>query len=630
MPTWRQRLRYEFDNLMAHGAIAQMGILAALSAAMILFTALVLLATGLGGGDDGASPSFAMLVWMSLMRAMDAGAVGGDTGPWSYLLVNLGITMGGIFVLSTLIGVLNSGIGGALDELRKGRSLVVERDHVILLGYTPKVPRLLLELAEANRNRPGACVVVLAPRDKVEMDDELREILAGTKLKVVTRSGSPLSPPDLAIVNPGAARAVIVLAPEGEETPAEADTAVLKTLLALTHLPMERRPHLVAEIRSAGTLDVARMVVGPNAALVLSPPLISRLLVQTGRQSGLSAVYTELLDFAGNEFYTLRQDELVGQTFRDAVLQYESSALIGILRADGELLLGPWDYVVAKGDQVVAISEDDDTVKLDGHGSPIDRELFALRLPPVPAVPERTLVLGGGSPRAQHVLGELNLYVGEGSTTLVVGEQVSEAFDAAAFGRMKVEHRIGDGTDRTLLDALDVSGFDHILALAETEGRTLEMADARTMVTLLHLRDIARKSGRSVPITSEMLDIENQRLAAVAEADDFIVSNTLISLILAQLAENPRLVKVFDELFTADGHEVYLRPAGDYVKLGVPVDFYTVTAAAAERGHVAIGVRLAAESHEASRGFGVIVNPKKSMKRTYEAEDRVVVVAQEG
>lgn len=624
MPTWRQRFRYEFDNWMARGTIAQMAMLAVLSLLLILGAAIVLAITGLAPD----SPSFPMLVWMSLMRAMDAGAVGGDQGAWSYLLVNLGVTMGGIFVLSTLIGVLNNTIGEVLDELRKGRSLVVERDHVVVLGYTPKVPRLLLELAEANRNKPNACVVVLADRDKVEMDDEIRDILGDLRLKVVTRSGSPMSPGDIAIANPGAARAVIVLAPEGGESPAEADTSVLKSLLALTKLPLARTPHIVAELRGPGTLDVARMVTGPDAALVLSPPLISRLLVQTGRQSGLSGVYTELLDFEGNEIYLLEEPGLVGKTFGEALLAYDTSALMGVLRADGTLLLAPWDHVFAPGDQVIAVSEDDDTVRLDGRPPAADPALMAPVPQRIPPTPERTLVLGGGSPRAAHVLRELDQYVGKGSYTLVVGE-LPVVLDTSHLVNMTVETRQGDCSDRALLDALDVPSFDHILALAETDDRSHNLADARTMVALLHLRDMARKSGKDVPITSEMLEIENQRLAAVAEADDFIVSNTLVSLILSQLAENPRLVKVFDELFSPEGSELYLLPADGYVRTGVPVDFYTVVRAAAARGHVAIGYRDAAHAKDADAAFGVRVNPKKSVARVWSPEDRIVVVAAE-
>ncbi len=85
-----------------------------------------------------------------------------------------------------------------------------------------------------------------------------------------------------------------------------------------------------------------------------------------------------------------------------------------------------------------------------------------------------------------------------------------------------------------MLDTLDVTSFDHVLALSVTVGRTQEMADARTMVTLLHLRDLERIADKRVPITSEILDIGNRDLASVAEADDFIVSNTLVSLMVSQ------------------------------------------------------------------------------------------------
>src|SRR5678816_373022 len=115
---------------------------------------------------------------------------------------------------------------------------------------------------------------------------------------------------------------------------------------------------------------------------------------------------------------------------------------------------------------------------------------------------------------------------------------------------MTATARLGDITERAALDALDVTSFDHILVLSELTGRTQEMADARTTVTLLHLRDLERLAGKKVPITSEILDIGNRELASVSEADDFIVSNTLVSLMVSQVAENPALAQVFDDLFS--------------------------------------------------------------------------------
>jgi hypothetical protein len=163
--------------------------------------------------------------------------------------------------------------------------------------------------------------------------------------------------------------------------------------------------------------------------------------------------------------------------------------------------------------------------------------------------------------------------------------------------------------------------------LSETQGRTQDMADARTTVTLLHLRDLARRAGRSVPITSEILEIQSRDLAAVAEADDFIVSNTLVSLMVSQVAENPHLVRVFDELFTAGGHELYLKAATDYVESG-PVTFATVCEAAMRRGHVAIGYRLLDQVRDPAAAFGVVVNPNKRDRMRLGAGDKIIVLAE--
>jgi hypothetical protein len=106
------------------------------------------------------------------------------------------------------------------------------------------------------------------------------------------------------------------------------------------------------------------------------------------------------------------------------------------------------------------------------------------------------------------------------------------------------------------------------------------------------------------------------------------VSDRLISLLLTQISENKQLNAVFADLFDADGTEIYLKPAADYVTPGRPVTYATVVEAARRYGQVAIGVRIRAESGDASRSYGVHVNPRKSVPVTLTAEDRVIVLAE--
>src|SRR5262249_28754314 len=157
--------------------------------------------------------------------------------------------------------------------------------------------------------------------------------------------------------------------------------------------------------------------------------------------------YTELLDFENVEIYVTEEPKLVGKTFRDAVFAYDSSTLLGVLTAAGEMLVPPkLDRVFGKGDQIVAISEDDDTIVLDGKRGGIDDSRIVATAPDHVHAPERVLVLGA-SPRLPRVLVELDQYVAPGSEITVVGEGEPDADIAPIrdkLSRLRVTARGGD------------------------------------------------------------------------------------------------------------------------------------------------------------------------------------------
>ena len=117
---------------------------------------------------------------MSLLRTLDPGTMGGDTGRPVFLALMLIVTVGGIFIVSALIGVLTTGLNKRIDRLRKGRSRLIERGHTIVLGWSDQVFTVIEELVEANQSERRSCVVVLADRDKVEMEDQIRDRVADT------------------------------------------------------------------------------------------------------------------------------------------------------------------------------------------------------------------------------------------------------------------------------------------------------------------------------------------------------------------------------------------------------------------------------------------------------------------
>lgn len=167
--------------------------------------------------------------------------------------------------------------------------------------------------------------------------------------------------------------------------------------------------------------------------------------------------------------------------------------------------------------------------------------------------------------------------------------------------KQTITHQSANTTERAVPDALSVLEYHHIILLC-SPLMDVEESDARTLITLLHLRNIAEETGVHLNIVSEMLDVRNRALAEVARADVFIVSDKLVSLMLSQLSENKHLHRVFIDLFRDEGSEIYLKPVGDYVETGSEMDFYTLLHGAAERGETVIGYRLASEVVIGGRG----------------------------
>jgi hypothetical protein len=231
-PSWRERFRYWFDNSFAGGPLVLIGWLALTTAILvILATGIVILVHGRPEGQQDWQ-----VFWNIMSQALTPNPV--DAGnPWSYLLVMLVVTLGSLFMVSILIGALTSSIEGKMEDLRKGRSQVVETGHTLILGWSPQVFTIISELMIANENQKKARIVILADKDKVEMEDELRDrVKMIGRTRIICRSGSPIDMTDIEISSPHAARSIIVLPPEDDDP----DSYVIKTMLALSNNPNRR------------------------------------------------------------------------------------------------------------------------------------------------------------------------------------------------------------------------------------------------------------------------------------------------------------------------------------------------------------------------------------------------------
>ncbi|MDD4148832.1 MAG: hypothetical protein PHE33_02275 [Bacteroidales bacterium] len=629
-PSFKEKSRYKFDNLMSKGPSAMIGLLGLLSLITVIIAGFVY--WGFRLTSDGEEPMNVFEgFWQGLMRAMDPGTVAGDVD-WVFRLFGFVITLSGIFILSTLIGILGSGIESKLDELRKGKSKVLESNHTLILGWSSKIFTIISELVIAGENQKKPRIVILSEMDKVEMEDLIREKIPNMgNMKVICRTGCPNDLDSLAMVNPHAAKSIIILSP----VVGNADSQAIKTILAITNNPKRKEGayHIVSEIKDFKNYEVAKMVGEDEVEIILTDDVFARIMVQTSRQSGLSLVYQELMDYDGDEMYFGYEPKLIGKTFSDAIFAYEKSSVMGLQFANGEVVINPlMDYVIKEGDQVITVTEDDDTMIVSNKTDYSINYDAIQNKEEAPAGPEKTLILGWNL-RGPILIRELDKYVADESYIKIVSDY---AFAEEEFENMrkvlkntKIDFEIGDITSRQVIDNLDVTSYENVQVLCYDEKLDIQEADALTLITLLHLRRVSADKDIDMKIVSEMLDYRNRDLAAVTKVDDFIVSDKLISLLMAQVSENKHLMRAFEDLLRSEGSEIYLKPAENYVKLNTKVNFYTLLESARQKQQVAIGYKIASLSHDSEQGFGVVVNPDKNEIVEFAKEDKLIVLAED-
>jgi len=625
----RARMRYAFDNTLSRGPAALIIWLAVATAILVIVAVGVILVIGGTTKQSGTG----VVVWNVVFQALVPNPPGDLSAPWQYTVVMLFVTVASLAMVSTLIGLLSATIQSRVETLRRGRIPIIESGHTVILGWSDQVFDIVAGLVAANKRGRKAVVAILGDADKVEMEDAIRgRVKSLGSTRVVCRRGNPIQHADLDLVSPQTSKSIIILPGNDDLQP---DAMTLKTVLALTKAP-NRRPEpylIVGVLRRERNLEIAQMIGGDEAVMVLSGNAVGRVIAQTCRQVGLSVVYAELLDPAGDQIYFREEPALVGHTYGEALSAYEDSAVMGINpRGETARLNPPADTIIREGDRVIAISGDADALRLSAgvQVSVLDDAIDTG--PPGSRAPERTLILGWNW-RGAIVVRHLDACVAPGSAITVAAPREAAQSEVEALStelqRQRIRFEETDTTSRPALESLLADDYDHVVLLAYSDELDDQRADSLTLLTLLYLRAIADERGYDFSVVSEMMDSRNRDLAGEARADDFVVSDRLISLILTQVSENGEIVSVLRDLADPAGAEIYLKPAAEYVRSGVPVSFYTVVEAARRRGESAIGYRLQALVENQSRAFGVVVNPRKSDLVTFLAGDRVIVVAED-
>jgi ion channel POLLUX/CASTOR len=609
----RAWLKYKIDELLARSAWGKITLL-------VVFTGLVVLlgmSVGLVGLFDPANAEVEGIalthgdwrdaLWWAVRHILDPTFFYAQYGATpAVMVVSLVVSIGGLVVFGALLGLIIATLEERLDILRRGDSDVLERGHVLILGWNAKVPGLI-GLFMLRRQRQT--VVVLAPQEP----DELREALRlagvdGRRVRVVLRSGTADSLAELERVAWGAAQAVMVLPSETLEATA-ADAAVVRTMLLLRQQARpDGRPKIVAEIGHQAHAEAARRA-GGGIPVVTSAEVVARMLCQCARQRHMSAVFDEMLSPLGANLLVRPAPACTGLRFDELVWAYPSAVPLGISRQttgpDGRIayqhtLLPPPSHRLAPDEWVLLLTRQDETASPSGPApaaspfqSPAPMNKADTQL--------RSVLILGWSDALLRLLREFDSANGAApDITVVSGHTPDEAqalLDDAGLALQRTQPVFlrRDVLLPGVMAGLAPAGFDAIVALADRSWHNAD-ADARTLMNLVVLQPLLDGPGARPRLVVEALNPATREAARGLGVDDLVVGPLVISHLLMMVSEQMMVAGVLADLLGSTDCTLYWRPVSDLAPEGMPCEFATFLGQAQAQGELALGVCTESET----------------------------------
>ncbi len=652
----REYLQYRFDRFISSGPKSIFIALIVMFSVAFTFTALVrisvsaLVPTQYDEKGNRIMRSLDENLWLTLMQITDPGAIEQDTNNgkgldhWIFRGVGLFTILTGLVFFSAVIAFITTQLEEKIKSLKKGRSNVIVSDHILILGFTERTLDIVRELIEALKHRFRSHIVILAEKEKDEMDDFFkRHVPERGNTKIITRRGNPSSLEALNRVAVTDAHSVIVMPFVNEASPDEdkeiSDSKVIKTVLGIVAALSENavKPNIIAQTYSARLNRVLEDLSTGNIHILDIEDTIAKIIVQTSRSVGLSTVYSELISFSGMEFY-FAGHKIAGTRFVDACYLFDKAILSGVHRADTGLLLNPGrEYSIRPEDRLVLLS-DSEAVLSSNATSVVKPAEYPFTDRRIERRVESELIIGWNS-KAARVIREYYKYIPEESrmdlllhqpTAKVLAEV--ESLRESCPGR-NINIIRTNPTSGEELEELNLTQYDNIIILNKIED-DFEKVDSGTIVILLLIRGIFKKYEKEnrhkvrTKLITEVMNSDNLELVSKTGVNDFIISNQMISKVYAQVAMDPSVLYIYTELFNEEGSEIYLKPLVYYFELPIPenLHFADVMHAAFKRGEVAIGYRLKRPGTLAHEG--VVLNPPKHTVLDIGPEDFVIVIAE--
>ncbi len=650
-----QRLKYRLGRLVLRSALYQ-----------ILVAALLLLVVMVGGGVTvyvwtDEFPTLRQALWWAWLRLSDPGYLGQDFGRLTRM-VSLLLTISGLlFYTGAVVAILTNLLANILAGLSSGSHRVVERDHLLIIGWPAGIGAVVTEALRAwqrlDDDAPRALppvVILLEPEQSAslrKLELGLREALPPDlrrRAQLLLRTGDPRQPETLRRLDAANAAAILLLPVGQGAAPRRAsDMRMIQTLQALRGLagaPGRPRPPTVTIELSVSANRALALAAGPARTQVIAhADVLSYIFAEAVRRPGFAQVAASLAEPGRGAVVVGRAAALgaTGRTLRALVPALTTAIPVGVVSADDDAArlldldtpLGPDDRIVGLGPSAAALAAGYAPERVGAW----DEDDTAPPAPPAasaePSRPRRALVIGR-SYLLRALGAHLNAHPPERfELTLVHSGEVElvQAYLAQLAGRLDrltVTARLARLTGLDELAELRPQDYDIVLVLVPELAEDPRQPDADAVMNA-HLVDRTLQElapDHATEVVAELYDAGRVTLLPPSVAARALVTPALITHLMVQAALLPVAASVYAQLLTPEGPDLELRPLPEAAGAlpGAEVDFDLCQRACLAAGALALGYLL--EGPRGALDAGVHINPTRALRFRPGPGDRLVVL----
>lgn len=575
--TLKQRFRYWLDRRMAKGTSSMVKLL------IFMVLGSVLLVTGLvmyfGLHKDGKS--FLAVLWDNLRSAMSSSFPSSESGTVLYIVLYTFLGLIGMIFTGMLIGIFSSTIRGKLLALQKENSPVLEKGHHLILGFHYGEYALLQQMVQAAGKKKRT-IVIADKYERVDMEQAVREnVKVPRNVRIIFRKADVTNPNAIACCAVPNCNTIVIHAHD--------KGLAVKSLLAVSALlqdcPADERPHITATVDADAAILPKDTMREMDLNMIYTGDMVGRIIARAATQPGVFQAFMEIISFSGYEFYFEPIPKAVGMSFGKTLMNSDYGIIAGLYR-DGKVLLNPDPATAIRDDDLFVVFEENESdIRLTRK---ITREIpESVEAPELDKIHE--VVIFGANKALPMIINELPDNI-ENIKLCGISPEVYNSYlpeDDVFTSHISADYR-NTGNDKILQDM--IKNAEHLIILSDRK-KSPEEADTETLLLLMRLRDIKRRTGLPFTLTAEMRSENNRKLVDNKNEEDFVVATDISSMVLAQISQDIRRAGLFDDLMDEHGSEIYLKTLH---QLGIspgPIAAYDLRSKVYAMGYILMGMR---------------------------------------